>query len=205
MAGGDDDAGGSEPGDQLGRDHLRRERHERPSCLKRCHPGDVALLDGAHVFRLVHALAFGVEERAFEVDAEQSGHTGVKRVPRRGDGFGHCLPRVGDQRRQEAGRAEWPVGRADRGDALDRPGFVEKDAAAAVHLEVDEPRRDQPFDLPPVDPGGNVVGRDDRGDPAGLDNHRLAVAEVRAVEDAGAGQRDPAHRPTLITASPSPC
>jgi hypothetical protein len=75
------------------------------------------------------------------------------------------LAAIGDKGRQEPGRAEPPMRRSDRADAFDAPGIIEQHAAAAIHLHVDESRREQPFDRPALDACINSCPRQPRDAP----------------------------------------
>ena len=72
---------------------------------------------------------------------------------------------------------------------------VEQHAAAAIHLHVDEARRDQALDPARARAGGHVALGDDRGDRGAVDDHGAAVEQTRAVEDACAGEGERAHEP----------
>ena len=76
------------------------------------------------------------------------GHARCDRPPRGGDRLGDPGRVVADQGRQEAGGAEAPMRRADGGDALERRRVVEQHAAAAIDLDIDEARRQQPREIP---------------------------------------------------------
>ena len=80
------------------------------------------------------------------MDAEQAGHAGGDGRSGRGDCLRHPLARIRDECRQEAGGTETSMGGADGGDPLHRRLIVEQDSAAAIHLNVDEARRQQAFD-----------------------------------------------------------
>ena len=100
----------------------------------------------------------------------------------RGDGASarpaqaHFFRRIGDQRRQQAGRSELPMRRRDRANASARRLIVEQHVAAAVHLHIDEPGR-QPCAFR-------------------QDVRRHGSRQVRTrhdLRDAGAVQRSPPH------------
>ncbi len=126
---------------------------------------------------------------------------------RRGKRGAHLGGRVADQRRQQRGRAEAPVRRSDGGDRLGRRRVVEKHVAAAVHLDVDEPRR-EPRSLrqdgrPVIAAGTSPLGTTATMR-AVLDDHGAVLLQASAVEQ---GAR-PSHAVTfagslIACASPS--
>ena len=75
---------------------------------------------------------------------------------------------------------------------------VEQDAAAAIHLHVDEARREQTFDRPPSMPAPRSLSSGQRRDAAVLDDDCVAFEHVRAVEDTRAGERN-AHQTVSVT------
>ena len=136
--------------------------------------------------RVVRALAAGVEVRPLEVQPEEAGHAlgggGDPRLHRRAGDLG----RVGDQRRQEPGRPEPRMRGADGADAVEVGVVVQHHPAAAVHLQVDEPRRQHPAAEPHPRAGGRLVRRHDRRHAAVLDQERGSRVQPRPVEDRGA-------------------
>ena len=74
---------------------------------------DVLLLHRAHEGGIVHALALGVEERPFEMDAEHARDACRERGAHGFDRLRHGLARIGDEGRQEARGAVAAVRRAD--------------------------------------------------------------------------------------------
>ena len=110
-----------------------------------------------------------------------------------GDRLRHLLARVGDEGRQEAGRAEAAMRGADRADAVDAALVVEEHAAAAVHLHVDEARREQPLDRAMLDPRAELLDALESCDPPVLDHDSSPFEHARAVEDRGPGDGVDAH------------
>ncbi len=141
----------------------------------------------------MHAFSLRIEERPFQVDAEQSRNAGSEPVADRLDRLLHLRTRIGDQRRQEASRAEAAVRGADGADTFDVRVIVEKHATAAVHLHIDEARREQPFDSSDLNACGNAIDRDDTGNPLALHQHSMAFEHPLAIEDARAGNRKRRH------------
>ena len=67
--------------------------------------------------------------------------------------------------------------------------IVEHDAAAAVHLEVDEARRDQAAaEVDRLHAGRQRTARDDGLDAFAIDHQRRVVVPRQPVEDARAGE-----------------
>ena len=108
------------------------------------------------------------------------------------DGAGaafHDRPVVADQGRQQAGGAVAPVGLADGADALDARLVVEQNAAAAVHLNVDEAWRQQAaIEIDPLRPSGRLVDRQHRRHGGALEQRDVAIENPFAVEDPAVGQ-----------------
>ena len=158
---------------------------------------DVLLVHLADEAGVVDALALRVEERPLDVDAEHAGDARPL-APRAVAAIASamCSRRVGDDGRQEAGRAEAPVRRADRRDPLD---------ACASSLNSTPP---PPFTCTSMKPGASsppldgadgrlrraLAVRHQRGDPAVVDDDAWPSTKRVAVEDPGAGQRNAHHR-----------
>ncbi len=74
---------------------------------------------------VVNATAGAVEKRPLDMDPQNPGNTGFDcRLDRR-DGARDAIEIVADQGRQKAGRAETPVGCADRPDRCDGGRVIE--------------------------------------------------------------------------------
>ena len=117
-------------------------------------------------------------------------------VAHRLDRLRHLLARIGDEGRQEAGGAEAAMRGADGADALDAARVVEEHAAAAVHLHVDEARREQPLDRAALDAVRRVADRQDDGlDAAVLDHDGMVRrASARRRRSARRRSRRPSER-----------
>ena len=136
----------------------------------------------------MHALPLRVEVRAFEMNAEDARHLLLHCCTDCSDRFGHVFACVGDKRRQQPRSAVAAVRGGDGPDTGDGRLVVEEHPAAAVHLDVDETRREQAGYLPGDHAGGQVGILDDGANAALVDDHRLSVMEMRAVENPGAGK-----------------
>ncbi len=201
MAEADPDAGGGEPRRESRRHLLGRQRDHRAMGLRRAEQRSVRFIGPADQRGIVHARLAGRQERAFEVDAEHArvdGRRTAHGIERRA----HLLGRVGDQRRQQPGGAEFAVSGDDRGDALGGRLVVEQDVAAAVDLHVDEPWREPRAVRQRLrrHPGRHLAARDEGGDAGTVDHHGAIAMHRLAVED-GAGQHrvgTRAHRVRVI-------
>jgi hypothetical protein len=116
------------------------EEHIEMGCGVDKHRG-VLLLHRADQAWLMRAFAFDTEVRPLKMKPEKTlyaipcgGFAGFERSRRRG------RP-VGDQRGQQGGGSKLRMGAADRADRLHARRIVEKDAAAAIHLQIDETGR----------------------------------------------------------------
>ena len=87
--------------------------------------------------------------------------------------------------------------RADRRDPLDVRPVVQQHPAAAVDLQVDEPRRQHPARERHPLALRRLRRRHDRRDRAVLDHQRRALAQPLAVEDRGADENAPPHAASL--------
>ena len=135
---GDHDTFAGEEGDRLGCGHLGGERDQSPADAQRSEQRRIAHVEVADLRRIVRAAAQLVDERPFDVDAGDSGHSGPH-------GVAHCAHRardddevLADEGGQESGRAEAAMGGSDRADRFHARVVVEEHAAAAVHLRVEE-------------------------------------------------------------------
>ena len=82
----------------------------------------------------------GDKKRPLEMNAENARRCLASPPHRARCACCHLLVRIGDQRRQERGRAELAVRRNDRRDRFGRRVVVEQHVAAAIDLNVDEAR-----------------------------------------------------------------
>jgi hypothetical protein len=131
----------------------------------------------------VHATAFVAEKRPFDVNAEDAGHTLRDGGTRRENRLFDDVQIVADQRGEKSRRAEAPVSDSDGGDGFDARIVVEQHAAAAVHLAVDESRREQiPFEIDRLIGADDLARADDRLDAP------VAHQQVAAALDAGIGE-----------------
>ena len=155
--------------------------------LRRAKQSGVRLIGPADQRRIVDARLAWRQERAFEVDAEHARIDG-RRAAHGIERGAHLLGRVGDQRRQQRGGAEFAVAGDDRGDALRRRLIVEQDVAAAVDLHVDEAWREPRAVRQRArrHPGRHFATRDERGDAGAVDHHGAIAMHHLAIED-GAG------------------
>ena len=117
MAERDQDPRLGKPANEAFRHAFGRERHEGRPCRETRQHRRVVLGRRADRGGAMHAGPFRGDERALEMDPE---HARVRPhgVPDRRNRGPHLLGRVGDQRRQQAGRSEPPMRRRDRGDRL---------------------------------------------------------------------------------------
>jgi hypothetical protein len=116
-----------------------------------------------------------------------------------GDGLRHPFPPIGDEGRQQRGRAEAPVRGGDRGYASGVRLVVEQDIAAAVHLHIDEAGREPGSGGKRLDRnvGGDLATSSQRGDPLALDQHSRTLMKRLPVKDVIGGDSvplRPAHR-----------
>src|SRR5215211_7520197 len=81
------------------------------------------------------------KKRSFEVDA-QNARVALPRLLRPLGCGRHYFSPVREESRKETRRAEAPVRSGDRGDAFRGRIVVEQHVAAAVHLKIDEARRE---------------------------------------------------------------
>ena len=84
---------------------------------------------------------------------------------------------VADERRQEPGGAEAAVGFADRCNSLDGWMIVEQDAAAAVHLQVDEAGDQVSFQFCALQSGWARARWHHACDPSSLHDHAAVRTE----------------------------
>ena len=75
------------------------------------------------------------------------------------------------------------MGGADGGDTLGGRHIVELHPAAAIDLDIDEARRQQPLEMPAGQHGIHGIGRQHGLDPPAFDHHRMAAQQLLAVEE----------------------
>jgi len=152
------------------------------------------LIEDPEPGRIVDSLPGRVQEGSLDVDAEYARHALFDGRIHRPDRAFHGVEIVADQRRQEPGRAEAPMRLADGGDAVDRRMIVEQDAAAAIHLQVDEAREKIASQLPVLEVGRALSGRHHADDQASV--HEDAPVRLKTVgrQDARGMECDRAHR-----------
>jgi hypothetical protein len=129
--------------DQRGLHAIRRQRQHHAAAIGIGDPFNILCRHLADELFGMGAFALDIEKRALDMDAEHArnalgdcrSHGGDRR-------FGH-LRRVGDDRRQHPGRAEFPVRLGDAPHAINRGMIIEQGAATAVCLHVDEARCQQ--------------------------------------------------------------
>ena len=145
--------------------------------------------------RVVGAASLRVDERALDVNPENAR---AALAAGNGDCFDCGLENlftVGDHRRQQAGRAESAMGKGNAADAVGRRLLVEESAAAAVHLRIDEARRQESaLEIDLADRLRQAARRNDGLDAGVFDDDRGTGDDRSPVEDPGAGQGEPAHR-----------
>src|SRR3546814_20763586 len=117
--------------------------------------------------RFVNAALHLVDERTFDMDADDAGHALLDRRIDRGERGGDLRRRVADQRRQEGGGAKARGRGADRRYGIDIDLIVDQYDAAAVDLRADA--AGHPPDAPQVQPppGGRLRGCLQRSEKAG--------------------------------------
>ncbi len=189
MADADDDAGGREPrnlggGHRLGGD-CRQQMRQLPPC------GDqgieVGLVHRPDQRRVVRTLPGETQMRTLEMETEETGHPAARRLDAGGDDSRCLFRRVGNEGWQAPRRAVADVGRADRFDGRNVGRKVELRPAAAIHLEVDQPRGDRAaIEGHALDVERRIGCRDPFDAVTGDDQHR-AVPPQLAVEDARTG------------------
>ncbi len=162
----------------------RNDQHRQPA-RRVAEKREVRLLHRPDQPRVMRPLAPGIEMRPLEVQPEKPRHPVRRRRDARLHRRAGDLRRIRDQRRQEPGRPQQPVRRTDRPDPVQIRPAVQHHPAAAVHLQVDEPRRQHP----PVQPNPlarrRLVRRHDRRHPPVLDHQRRPGVQPRPVEDRG--------------------
>ena len=149
---------------------------------------------------IVHALTGDVEERPFDVNAENPRNARRDRAAHRGDGMRDDIEVRADQRRQEAGGAEAAMCGADGADRLHARRIVEQHPATAIHLQVDEARQQQASAevIGLRRAAARIIGRQHIDDAALLDEHTLAADEGIRAQHSTVQQGD-AHQSVSVT------
>ena len=114
------------------------------------------------------------------MDAKQAWQSFANSARHRFQGSGHLATLVRDQRRHQCGDAEAGVGLSDGAKRFRVGSIVKHDAAAAIHLHIDEPRRQQAIKPHGARPN---VGNNAR-DHAAVDAHGCAMQNLGACEHA---------------------
>ena len=127
---------------------------------------------------VVHPGALGRQKRPFEMDAENAAGIVAAAASTAARGGAHLGGAVADQRRQQPGRAEAPVRRDDRGDALRRRLVVEQHVAAAIDLHVDKAGR-EPGPFRQVARAASPLGSSPRGTSAAISPPSITTAQSR--------------------------
>ena len=189
-----DDAGLHQGMDCLRR-HIRgRQRQQHDAAIEAREPGDIFRRDGTNMLGRVGAGAAGIEERAFDMNAEDARHAFTT-------GGGHRMSRfvddsglIGDDGGQETRRTEAAIGLRHVADARDRGVLIDEHAIAAIHLRVDEARRQHAaFEINRCDAVPKPIGRHQGlNHPIGNDG-RHGVVQRFAIENASARERDTVH------------
>ena len=127
------------------------------------------------------ALAAWVQMRAFQMQAQKPRHAlPGSRDPRRDD-LCNGLGRIGDQCGQQACCAKPGVGGADMGQGLHIGRPIHRNPAAAVYLQIDQPRRKDT----PVQRDTRPAGRAQRHHPAVVDDKGRPVVQPCTINDFG--------------------
>ena len=137
MAEADDNSGFRQASYKVQRDRRGRERHDHHARAPRDEGVGVFFFHRADEFGRVHALALGIDERPFDMDAERA-RNAFARLARGRERFGKHMRRVGHHRRQESSHASAAMRGGDRGYSVNCRIGVEQHAAAAVDLPIDE-------------------------------------------------------------------
>ena len=172
-----------EAADVLGGDLLRRQGHERSPGAERGQDRQILGLQRPDHRRGMDAAALDIEKGPLDMDAQQPRHSGGQPRAHGGDGLGGLGAGVADERHHEPRGAEAAMGGADGGDALGGRHIVELHPAAAIDLDIDEARRQQPLEMPTGQHGIDGIGRQDGLDPPAFDHHRMAAQQLLAVEE----------------------
>ena len=125
------------------------------------------------------------------MDPEAAGNAGRQCCTGRLDGGKGHGGAVGDDRRQQRRRAVAGVGGADGADAFDIRRVIEEDAAAAIHLDVDEAGRQQSAgEIDALDFGAKARHRQHGFDAVAGNQHGVIGEPGFAVENLGPDERE---------------
>jgi hypothetical protein len=91
------------------------------------------------------------------MDAENAGNAHVQRLTHGVHGLGHALAGIGDESRQQSYGAITPMRFGNGLQSLNRAQVVVKNAAPAIHLHVDEARRQKAIDATLLDAGAEIL------------------------------------------------
>ncbi len=142
---------------------------------------------------IVHALAHGIDERPFDMQADDArqalGNGGIDHVER----CGNRRRRIGDQRGHQGRGAKARVRLGNRGQPFDGDIVVEQGPATAIDLAIDKARQ-QPAAVE-INHGAinRHIGRNIRDAP-GLDLHRSRRNDAITQQDMAVGKRQNGHR-----------
>jgi hypothetical protein len=185
MACAHEDACGSQARDGFHAVALGCERHEGAAFLERRQDGDVLVLHGAHVVRIVDTLALGVDEWPFHMDAEDAGNACGESLTHGLHRLDHALPGVGNEGWQQTHSAVGPMGFGDGPQSLGGAHVIEEYPATAIHLYVNKARSKEAFDPLLLDPGPDVPLVRKADNATVPDDNGASFEDVIAVEDAG--------------------
>jgi hypothetical protein len=186
-----DDTGAHEGADRRGRGELRGQRDEGAADGEGGEERHALAVEVAEFRRIVRALAQRADERAFDVQSDESRNARGDRLAHRPDRARDHGEVVADERRQEPRRAIEPMRRADPADGFDARGVVEEHAAAAVHLAVDEAGHEARAAKVMLRgaPAAWVAGVGDGVDARSVEQHHAVVHETLVEQDARVVER----------------
>ena len=162
---------------RLGR---HRDLDEDPRRPQPRHMGQRRRLEGAHPAGGMGAAPRLAEVRPLDVQAQHARRALHRQ--RRVNGAGQHLGRVGDDGGQHAHRAEPPVRGGNRPHGAGAGVVVHQRIAAAVHLQVQEPRRQRAVQPLPRRALRHVLGPPQRARSPARHRQRHAAPQARAVE-----------------------
>lgn len=160
-----------------------RQRDERMADVREsAQPFEIACFGPGDALARMNAGARRIDERTFEMDAEDA--FAIHNARRRRDRDGGLFPRIRDEGGQQRRGAETAMGARDRPDRFRRGCVVEKNAAAAVHLQIDEAGREKYArrQSPDWNCLRNFTLFDKPADAAGFNQHGLLRVPPAAVE-----------------------
>ena len=162
---------------------LRSDRDHCPAAFGRGQDCEPLLVEDADLVRLVDALAFLVQKRPLNVNAQNARNVfcdcGIDRLDARADD----AQVIADQSWEEAGCPERPMRGADYPDGLNRRRVIEQHTAAAIHLRIDKSRdQEAAAQVVALEAGRNVRSVDDRLNPRRVYEYRFVVNEAVVQE-----------------------